>query len=357
MLITQIKPFIVNKPEYKFETILFLPEGEGRKGEGGLRTKGYFKHSYKLVDNVWYICDTEGEPVEPAPEELQEKIREYINKVEADATITYLPLISVITVVFNGEKYLEQTIESVINQTYPNVEYIIIDGGSTDGTLDIIKKYEDRIDYWVSEKDGGIYDAMNKGIYVACGNWLNFMNGGDYFFNESVLTELFCKISIPTETTLIFGNWCVYFGRDYYMLKPTHLRKLIKRMAFSHNSSFFKLHALKKIGVYNTKYEIAGDFDLIERLYIKNGKFFYVPITISVIEGDYGISNTKVLRATFERFIASLNNYNREKFNVLFKFIPEFLIAILMVIWRFVAPYSLRKFRKNLSMKRIKLHR
>ncbi|MBD3842980.1 MAG: glycosyltransferase, partial [Campylobacterales bacterium] len=96
-----------------------LPMGENRKGEGGLRTKGYFKKSY------------------------EDK-----------------PLISIITVVYNGEKYLEETIQSVINQTYDNVEYIIIDGGSNDGTLDIIKKYEDRIDYWVSERDKGIYDAM-----------------------------------------------------------------------------------------------------------------------------------------------------------------------------------------------------
>ena len=127
-LLTQEKPILEQNAEDKFETILFLPESENRKGEGGLRTKGYFKKSY------------------------DDK-----------------PLISIITVVFNGERYLEQTIQSVIDQTYDNVEYIIIDGGSTDGTLDIIKKYEDKIDYWVSEKDNGIYDAMNKGIKVCYG--------------------------------------------------------------------------------------------------------------------------------------------------------------------------------------------
>ena len=101
------------------------------------------------------------------------------------------PLISIITVVFNCEKYLEETIKSVINQTYDNIEYIIIDGGSSDGTLDIIKKYEDKITYWVSEKDGGIYDAMNKGIELSHGEWINFMNGGDIFFNKTVIEDVF----------------------------------------------------------------------------------------------------------------------------------------------------------------------
>jgi glycosyltransferase involved in cell wall biosynthesis len=85
-----------------------------------------------------------------------------------------MPLIAVITVVRNGEKTLEQTILSAINQTYTNVEYIVVDGASTDGTLDIIRKYDDRIGYWVSEPDEGIYDAMNKGIDLATGEWINF---------------------------------------------------------------------------------------------------------------------------------------------------------------------------------------
>ena len=160
-LLTQEKPEIINNPEDKFETVLFLPEGENRKGEGGLRTKEYFKKSY-----------------------------------------TDKPLISVITVVYNGEKYLEETIQSVINQTYDNVEYIIIDGGSTDGTLDIIKKYEDKIDYWVSERDEGIYDAMNKGITLANGEWLNFMNAGDKFYNQSIIMEIFKTVQ---DYDLIYG--------------------------------------------------------------------------------------------------------------------------------------------------------
>ena len=98
-------------------------------------------------------------------------------------------LISVVTVSYNAVLTIEQTILSVINQTYPNVEYIIIDGGSTDGTVDIIKKYADKIAYWVSEPDKGIYDAMNKRWLKATGDFIQFLNAGDWFENEHVIEK------------------------------------------------------------------------------------------------------------------------------------------------------------------------
>src|SRR3990172_7180600 len=94
------------------------------------------------------------------------------------------PLISVITVVYNGAKYIEQTIQSVINQTYDNIEYIIVDGASTDNTLKIINKYEDRIDYWISEADSGLWNAMNKGVRLATGDILNFLNSDDFYITK-----------------------------------------------------------------------------------------------------------------------------------------------------------------------------
>ena len=97
---------------------------------------------------------------------------------------------SIVTVSYNAVATIESTILSVINQTYSNVEYIIIDGGSTDGTVDIIKKYQDKISYWISEPDQGIYDAMNKGLKIASGEWINFMNSGDSFVHTEVLENL-----------------------------------------------------------------------------------------------------------------------------------------------------------------------
>ena len=97
------------------------------------------------------------------------------------------PKISIITVSYNAVATIEQTILSVINQTYENIEYIIIDGGSTDGTIDIIKKYKDKISYWVSEQDNGIYDAMNKGIDVATGDYIQFLNADDCLVNKEII--------------------------------------------------------------------------------------------------------------------------------------------------------------------------
>lgn len=116
--------------------------------------------------------------------------------------------ITVVTVCFNAESVLEQTMLSVLNQTYKNVEYLIIDGGSKDGTLDIIKKYSDKVK-WISEPDNGLYDAMNKGVKMASGEWINFMNAGDRFASNDVLEKIFAK-EYPEDVKFLYSD-------NYYM--------------------------------------------------------------------------------------------------------------------------------------------
>jgi glycosyltransferase involved in cell wall biosynthesis len=240
------------KEDEKFDTYLFLPEGENRQGEGGLRIKGYFK---KSLDNK--------------------------------------PSISIITVVYNGEKYLEETIKSVITQTYNNVEYIIIDGGSTDGTLDIIKKYEKYIDYWVSEKDHGIYDAMNKGIKVAIGNGLLFLNAGDYFVG-SVLNE---NIKIPCLLPVKYKD---YFGK----LKDFKIRDYRYALPNCHQGILFE----NKRILYDIQYKIAADYDF----YIKhNYKNNLVLVDISgyiYYDRGYSLINYKEKEKEMQKII--MENFN-----------------------------------------------
>jgi len=281
--------FIPN-PGDKFETMLFLPPNSNRIAEGGLRTKGLFKFSYKKVrsemlevrsdfeennknayedEGIWYICDLDGNPAIPVPAELQEKINQYTSHL---SPITFLPLITVITVVYNGAKYLEDTIKSVINQTYPNVEYIIIDGGSTDGTIDIIKKYEDYIDYWVSEPDKGIYDAMNKGISISFGEWLNMLNSGDLYYNSMVIENIYTK-EIDTDVYGIVGSWvCDYEGNIFLYLPDPY--KMLEKPGWhiNHQAFFYRKITHKILGLYSTDYELTSDHEYFLRLLVNKLK-------------------------------------------------------------------------------------
>jgi hypothetical protein len=279
--------FIPN-PGDKFETMLFLPPNSNRIAEGGLRTKGFFKLSYKLVDGVWYICDLDGNPVISAPEDLQNKIRVYVSS--QSSSISYLPLITVITVVLNGEKTLEKTIESVISQTYPNVEYIIIDGGSTDGTLDIIKKYEDYIDYWVSEPDDSIYDAMNKGIIVSTGNYLYFMGSSDKIFSTSTIFFILSKINFRVIENLLA---CVI--KISHKNQPSYPKLSNNIPIIHHQGALFNLGKLKEIGFYDLNYKIFSDFDLILRYIKRNGVRYIDTVACEFQVGGISTSRKNLL--------------------------------------------------------------
>jgi len=171
-----------------------------------------------------------------------------------------MPLITVVTVVRNGEKTLEETILNVTNQTYKNIEYIIVDGASTDGTLDIIKKYEDRIDYWISEPDKGIYDAMNKGIDLATGEWINFMNAGDVFCDYEVIKKIiYDYILVNNLRTFFYSDYYVKFDfkKNKYMLITTDYDK----GNIFHQSVIYKRSLHKIYGYYIiTKKIIVSDY-------------------------------------------------------------------------------------------------
>lgn len=206
--------------------------------------------------------------------------------------------ISIVTVVYNGSNFIEKTILSILNQSYENLEYIIIDGGSTDCTLDILNKYEnrDRRIKIVSEKDNGIYDAMNKGLNLASGEWINFMNAGDIFYDNDTLLKVFA--SDYCDKTIIYGDLKV----TYYDFSTIQISKPLLRlrygMCFSHQSTFFRV-SYHKDNPYNTQFKIAADYDLIYRTYLNGHKFHYCNEVISNVISN-GIADKNRIRTIFE---------------------------------------------------------
>ena len=213
--------------------MLFIPAHSQRQGEGGLRTKGVTTH---------------------------------LNFEQ--------PLVSIITVVFNGERYIEETILSVLNQSYNNIEYIIIDGLSTDKTVKKICQYEDRIDYWISEPDAGIYDAMNKGILAAKGKLIGLINCGDTYTPNAVreVVKIFQNAESNTDYLVITGamyrfdsqrNLKFRIAKDRWQLDS----KINYGMPLNHPATFVTKATYEKFGLFNTAYQICGDYEFIFRIY------------------------------------------------------------------------------------------
>jgi hypothetical protein len=182
-----------------------------------------------------------------------------------------LPLVSIVTVVYNGAMTLEHTIQSVIEQVYGNVEHIIVDGGSTDGTLDILRKYDADIAYWVSEKDAGIYDAMNKGIALAKGDYIGMLNADDY---------LACPLSLETIISQFKSNDVDAVFSNLDIVDPENLNRVLRKYRVPSFSSFLlrigvmpphptfycKKSCYEKVGLYRTDYRIAADFEMLVRM-------------------------------------------------------------------------------------------
>jgi glycosyltransferase involved in cell wall biosynthesis len=197
--------------------------------------------------------------------------------------------ISIITVSLNSEKYIEQTILSVINQNYKNIEYIIVDGASTDCTLNIIEKYKNKIDYFVSEPDKGISDAMNKGLEAATGDYILFLHSDDYLVDENALEAAVQHIA---EAHDIFLFNIYFLDKDVKTL--TMPRGLNRWMNFKtgvlHQSALCSKALFERIGGFDTNYKIAMDYDFFLRAYRAETKFKHIDLPLSVMRKT-GISS------------------------------------------------------------------
>ncbi len=211
--------------------------------------------------------------------------------------------ISVVTVCFNSAKTIEQTIRSVINQSYKNIEYVVIDGGSKDGTIDIIKKYEAYISYWVSEPDEGIYDAMNKGIKVATGEVIAFLNSDDWYC-EDILKRCAEQYACR-QSDVLYGDMVVVASDGaklrHLSCNEADFENIFYKTVIYHPSTFVRTSILKK-RLFNTKYKICADQDLFVELYIRGCSFCYLGKEYYTNFRLGGCSNTSTLVCSKELY-------------------------------------------------------
>lgn len=196
--------------------------------------------------------------------------------------------ISVITVSYNSAKTIRKTIESVLGQNYDALEYIIIDGGSTDETVDILEEYGSGISYWVSEKDQGIYDAMNKGIKKCNGEIVAFLNSDDWYENN--ILEIVARYYEETCGDILYGNY-FWIGDGEKRLMETEdgiTNAIHYEWPFCHQAMFFKRKLYDEIGLFDLSYRISADYEWVLRAYIKGSKFVHIPTPIcTFIAGGY----------------------------------------------------------------------
>lgn len=193
--------------------------------------------------------------------------------------------ISIITVCFNAKDTIEKTFLSILNQTYKNAELVVIDGGSDDGTIDIINKYREKISYFVSEPDKGIYDAMNKGIKASSGEFIIFLNANDAFFNENTLEEVIKALNKNPEAKLLFGD-AEYITEDQKNSQTITNEKIKNNFSLiynniCHQSIFYNKSLFEKFGFYSDEFKIYADWDFNIKCLVQNKvAAIYLPTVI-----------------------------------------------------------------------------
>lgn len=205
--------------------------------------------------------------------------------------------ISIITICKNSASTISKCIQSVVQQSYPNIEYLIIDGASNDDTLQIVDNFKDKISTLISEPDKGIYDAMNKGILAATGDYILFLNADDYLISDEIIktwVELFDSENYNAD--IIYGKVFIFNNAtgDGNVWKAAKISKYsIFRGSIPHPATLYSKDAFNKCGLFNTSYQVAGDYEWIVRAYLKfNMKFLRQNIIVSVFNKG-GISTNK----------------------------------------------------------------
>lgn len=228
--------------------------------------------------------------------------------------------VSVITVCFNSEKTIEKTILSVLNQTYSNVEYIVVDGNSSDSTMDIVLEYSEKVlqgMYYgkemrvISENDNGIYDAMNKGVYISSGSIVGIINSDDWYELDAI-ENVVNELGRHNSSAIFYGNMNVVDGENsYYCSGSESVNEILGGMVFGHPTCFVSAALYKRFGTFDTRYRIAADYEFLLRCYI-NGVDFYKIDNLIANFSLGGISSTNNLMCALETVRISMNQYGCE---------------------------------------------
>ena len=248
--------------------------------------------------------------------------------------------ISIITVCYNSAKTIEKTIQSVLDQDYPNLEYIIIDGGSTDGTIDVINKYQKKISKYISEPDNGISDAFNKGLHLATGEIIGILNSDDWYEPDTLKT-VSLELLNNTSYDYLVGSLRYWdkTGGSYIINPDKKYYKKIKYMMprLNHPASFFRKRVYTEIGLFNLNYLYAMDYDLFLRSFLAKKKPLFMNQVISNIALG-GASDVHAIAAYWETFKIATNK--------LLAF-PFFLYSVFK--------YYIRQFLSNLKLNNLLL--
>lgn len=217
--------------------------------------------------------------------------------------------VSIITVVYNGVRTIEKTIQSVIHQTYKDIEYIVIDGASTDGTQQIVEKYMNHISYYSSEKDEGLYHAMNKGIRKATGDIIGILNSDDWY-TEKAIQDIVTYFR-HNDVELVYGKIISVSMDNKEVIKwGTSLESIWYQMALLHPSVFVKKDVYDKFGVFNLKYSLAADYDLLLRFYAQNVRFGFIDEVITYFS-EGGLSAKKAAEVYKQGYEISMSYVDR----------------------------------------------
>ncbi|MCW5899581.1 MAG: glycosyltransferase [Flavobacteriales bacterium] len=193
------------------------------------------------------------------------------------------PLVSIVTVVFNGAATLERTIQSVLEQTYPHIEYIVVDGGSTDGTLDLLRKYEGRIDLWTSARDKGIYDAMNKGVALCTGEWVALINADDWYEPDAVERAMMAVKDRP-DINIAHGDIWIHYPNGHRKVKQARRSGFLLKyweMVLNH-PSFFVRRSYYQGRPFDPELRVSGDHKWTLAAWLENpAQFHYLPVVLA----------------------------------------------------------------------------